>query len=126
MRRRPGPGGTGMPPRAGCPSGPSVACGGRSSRYTQCHSSGSPSASGTPGTPSSPASAAAGPGVISSVTSRTSLIREDDLAELDGAVAQQWPDPGYGDALVVRAGRVGVEGFAALVALVQDERVRVL
>ena len=72
IRRKPGPGGTGMPPRAWCPSGPSASCGGRSSRYTQCHSSGS--SSSAPGTPSNPASACAGPGVISSVTSWTSVL----------------------------------------------------
>src|SRR6266567_6208390 len=46
--------------------------------------------------------------------------------ELDGPGAQQRPDPGHGDALVVRTGHVGLEGRAAFVALVQDERVRVL
>ena len=52
--------------------------------------------------------------------------RLDDLLEFHGPVAQQRPDLRHGDALVVRAGHVGVEGLAVLVALVQHERVRVL
>ena len=120
-----GPGGTGMPPRGWCPSGPSASCGGRSSRYTQCHSSGS----------SSPGRRyAEQPGQRLRRARRDQLgdlvdviqLGLDDLAELDGPVAQQRPDLRHRDALEVRAGLVRLERVGAGVPLVQHERVRIL